>query len=351
MVILGIETSCDETAASVLQYSRGKCMVRSNEVYSQIAVHAKTGGVVPEVAAREHCLKITPVLAAALKNAKVKPAELDAIAVTSGPGLITALMVGVEAGRTLAYRFGKPLIGVNHIAGHVSANWLTNEPIRFPALCLVVSGGHTELLLMKHRDTYQCIGRTLDDAAGEAFDKVAKLMRLGYPGGPAVSKLAEKGGSDAYTLPRPMIHSKNFDFSFAGIKTAVMYMVEGVPGKAKRRGAQPLNAADMAASFQQAVIDVLVTKTIRASREYHCKSVLLAGGVAANKQLRMQMEAAVDSTLPGTRYYQPPIEYCGDNAAMIAARGAFAFERNKKWPWQKVVADPNWELWEKEVKN
>ena len=212
MKVLAIETSCDETSAAVVEFNNGMYTIYSNIVYSQVATHAKTGGVVPEVAAREHCVKIVPVVERALQEAKATKRTIDAITVTAGPGLITSLAVGVEAAQTLAYLWSKPLIPVNHIEGHVAANWLQNIPVLFPALCLVVSGGHTELLLMKREGSYSCIGRTLDDAAGEAFDKVAKLMRLPYPGGPAISKLAEHGNAHAYPLPSPMLNAKNFDF-------------------------------------------------------------------------------------------------------------------------------------------
>ncbi len=341
MRLLGIETSCDETAAAVVDAARGGLLVRANVVLSQIPLHAATGGVVPEVAAREHCVHIAPVVQRALRQAHATPRSISALAVTAGPGLMTSLTVGVEAARTLAYLWKKPLIPVNHIEGHVAGALLQNPAVRYPALALVVSGGHTELLLMAQEGWYRCIGRTLDDAAGEAFDKVAKLLRLPYPGGPAIAELAERGKTDAYTLPRPMLDRTHFDFSFAGIKTAALYLVQGIPGRARRR----IRRADLAASFQQAVIDVLVGKTIRAARQYGAKSVMLAGGVAANGELRTQLQAAVEQALPHTKYFQPALAYCTDNAAMIAARGAQLFALKKHWPWQRVHADPNWEMW------
>ncbi len=345
VTILAIETSCDETSVAVVAYNRGRFVVRSNVVYSQVAMHAKTGGVVPEVAAREHCIKITPVLDAAVKQARVNKKGIDAIAVTAGPGLLTSLLVGVEAARTLAYLWKKPLIPVNHIEAHVASNWLSNQPISFPALCMVVSGGHTELLLMRRQGSYRCIGRTLDDAAGEAFDKVAKLLRLSYPGGPAIAKTAVGANTHRYDLPRPMLKEQNLDFSFAGIKTAVLYRVEGVPMKAGgKKRKERIVTADMAASFQQAVVDVLVGKTVRAAKQYKVKSVLLAGGVAANAELRRQLSEAV-KTIPGVTYHQPALAYCTDNAAMIGARGAFAFQKKRVWPWQRVATNPNWETW------
>lgn len=345
MNILAIETSCDETSAAVVEFENGTYAVRSNIVYSQVATHAKTGGIVPEVAAREHCVKIVPVVERALQKAHAAKRTIDAIAVTAGPGLITSLAVGVEAAQTLACLWNKPLIPVNHIEGHVAANWLANDLIRFPALCLVVSGGHTELLLMKKEGNYVCIGRTLDDAAGEAFDKVAKLLHLPYPGGPSIATLAVKGNPAACRLPRPMLSANNYDFSFAGIKTAVLYLVEGIPGKPTQR--ERIGKADMAASFQQAVIDVLVGKTIRAAKQHGVKSVLLGGGVAANAELRKQLAGAVKRELPKTQYFQPALEYCTDNAAMIGARAVQLFRNKKHWPWKNIQADPNWEVWEK----
>lgn len=373
MKILAIETSCDETSAAVVEHRRGRYVVLSSVFYSQIATHAKTGGVVPEVAAREHCVKIVPVIQEAIKRAGVSQKDIAAVAVTAGPGLLTSLIVGVEAARTLAYLWHKPLIPVNHIEGHVAANWLVNVPVRFPALCLVVSGGHTELLLMKREGEYGVLGRTLDDAAGEAFDKVGKLLGLPYPGGPSISKLAMDGDATRYDLPRSMLSAKNFDFSFAGIKTAVLYLVHGVPGKVKRvaagspatastsneggippNGGDPsrsgawkekIKKADVAASFQQAVIDVLIGKTVRAAKEHGAKSVLLGGGVAANEELRRQLQTAVEQQLPNARYFQPALEYCTDNAAMIGARAVQLYRNKRRWPWKDVEVDPNWELW------
>ncbi|MBI3957059.1 MAG: tRNA (adenosine(37)-N6)-threonylcarbamoyltransferase complex transferase subunit TsaD [Candidatus Kerfeldbacteria bacterium] len=337
-----VETSCDETSAAVVDLERGRFVVRANVVYSQVATHAKTGGVVPEVAAREHAVMITPVIEKAFAQAKTTRRNIDAFAVTAGPGLVTALIVGVEAARTFAAAWDKPLIPVNHIEAHAASNWLANRPIRFPALCLVVSGGHTELLLMTARDRFRCVGRTLDDAAGESFDKVAKLLDLGYPGGPAISKIAADGDPAQYILPRPMLTTKNLDFSFAGIKTAALYLVHGIPGQ---KNPARISVPDVAASFQQAVVDVLVAKTVRAAKQHGAKSVLLAGGVAANTELRRQLTAMVERDLPNATYHQPALEYCTDNAAMIAVRAAFAFARKKSWPWQAVKADPNWETW------
>jgi N6-L-threonylcarbamoyladenine synthase len=342
MRLLGIETSCDETAAAIVEFVHGRFCIRSSVVYSQVKKHAKTGGVVPEVAAREHCVKIAPVIEKAFRDVKIRTGDIDAIAVTAGPGLLTALLVGVEAARTLAIVFRKPVIPINHIEAHAVSSWLNNRTVAFPAICLVVSGGHTELLLMKRRDSFRCVGRTLDDAAGEAFDKVAKLLKRGYPGGLAISRAAIRGDSGRYALPRPMMHTRSFDFSFAGIKTAVSYQSLGFPGKPVRT---PVSAPDMAASFQQAVVDVLVHKTVAAAQRYRCASVLLAGGVAANVNLRRQLAAAVARQLPNATYHQPALEFCTDNAAMIAVRGAFAYAKKRRWPWQRLKADPNWETW------
>ncbi len=220
-----------------------------------------------------------------------------------------------------------------------------NEHIAFPAICLVVSGGHTELLLMKRQGSYECVGRTQDDAVGEAFDKVAKLLHLPYPGGPSISRAAVEGDAYLYKLPRPMLAKKNLDFSFAGMKTAVLYTVRGVPGHAPQKTRGAVSIPDMAASFQQAAVDVLVGKTIRAAQQFKVLSVLLAGGVAANMELRKQLVDAVVRELPYATYFQPALEYCTDNAAMIAARGVFAFQKKRAWPWKTVKADPNWETW------
>lgn len=340
MIILGIETSCDETAAAVLEVGRGRVVVRSHVIASQALTHAKYGGVVPEVAAREHVLAIIPTVDAALKQARVKPAKLDRVAVTAGPGLLTALLVGVETAKALALGWNKPLVRVNHIEGHIASNFLPQSgrsaplaAIKFPALALIVSGGHTELILVKKMGSYKLVGATRDDAAGEAFDKVAKLLGLGYPGGPAISRAAKQGNPAAYTFPRPMLASNNFDFSFSGLKTAVLYKLNG-------RRPTKKQIPDLAASFEQAVVDVLVGKTLRAARQLKVKSLLLGGGVSANALLRSTFEREVKK-IPGLAYFQPNLAFATDNAAMIAMAAAFHKTAD---PLTSVMADSGWEL-------
>lgn len=337
-LILGIETSCDETSAAVVEFNRGNFKVVSNIVSSQIKLHAKTGGVVPEVAAREHVKNVIPVVNKAL--GKVKHTEIDKIAVTYGPGLITSLMVGLQTAKVLSLAWKKPLVGVNHLEGHIYANWLSNPQIKFPCLCLIVSGGHTELVLIKKHGQYKKIGQTRDDAAGEAFDKVAKLLNIGYPGGPIISKRAELGGAQAVELPRPMIQSNNFDFSFAGLKTAVLYEFRKQSPKQRNNKTYIDN---LCASFQQAAIDVLVSKTIRAATKYKVRTVMLAGGVAANKSLRNNLEEKVKSKLNKVIYLQPDLEFCTDNAAMIATAAAWS-KNDGLDEWQNIKADPNLEI-------
>lgn len=341
MVILGIETSCDETAASVVEVKNSKIQVLSNIVSSQIKLHAKYGGVVPSLAAREHTKNIGPVLKLALKKAKVKnfEKEVDLIAVTHGPGLEPSLLVGIAFARTLAWKYGKPLVGVNHLEGHIYSNWLNedfrSEKVKFPVLNLIVSGGHTELVLMGGHGQYKIIGETLDDAAGEAFDKVARLLGLGYPGGPAISKTAEKGNSNTYPLPSPMIKSKNYNFSYAGLKTAVLYLVRDLGGKLNLK-----TERDIAASFQKAATDVLIKKTLRAALEYRVDAIMLSGGVSANILLRSEFKKIAEEN--GLRYSRPQIEYTGDNAAMIALAGYFNFKNKKSaHKWDEVIMDAN----------
>ncbi|MEK7516403.1 MAG: tRNA (adenosine(37)-N6)-threonylcarbamoyltransferase complex transferase subunit TsaD [Patescibacteria group bacterium] len=340
MKILGIETSCDETAVALLEDRGERLRVLHNLVASQVAIHAKYGGVVPEVAARNHVEVIVPLLRKVVGRDAMK---IDAIAVTAGPGLMTSLSVGVETAKVLSYLWDIPLVRVNHLEGHIYSNWL--RPVggnpkseirnpKFPALVLIVSGGHTELVLMKRHGSYKVIGATRDDAAGEAFDKVAKLLKLGYPGGPAISKLAQKGNPSAIPFPRPMIDSADFEFSFAGLKTAVLYLMQK---------SNPV-IADVCASFEQAVVDVLVAKTIRAAKKYKVKTVLLGGGVAANQKLRATLRTALVMELPAVGYREPALEFTGDNAAMIAAAGYFLAQAGRFTPWKRLRADANWEL-------
>ena len=366
MKILGIETSCDETAIAVLDVgSREKMKVLSNAVSSQVKLHAKYGGIVPNLAAREHVKNIGHVFKLALKESKIKIKDIDLMAVTRGPGLAPSLLVGLAFARTIAWKYDKPLVGVNHLEGHIYSNWLKSvgisskfkipaqggrgslneierqNPKFFPVLNLVVSGGHTELVLMKNHGEYKIIGETLDDAAGEAFDKVARLLGLGYPGGPAISKSAEKGDPNAYPLPSPMIRSKNYDFSYAGLKTAVLYLLRDLNPPAGGKKPSQKMVSDVAASFQKAALDVLVLKTVRAVKEYGVSSLFLSGGVSANKELRKRLETEAKKL--GIKYSQPEMEYTGDNAAMIATAGYFS-SRNKKLQdltWDKVEMDAN----------
>ncbi len=332
--ILGIETSCDDTSIAVLDAAQGRFHVRSMVTASQVLAHRKTGGVVPEVAAREHAATIMPTLQAALTKARLRLENIDAIAVTSGPGLATALLVGVETARTLAYATGKPLIGVNHISGHLASCWLNAAPPKLPALALIVSGGHTELLWIEERKI-SLIGKTRDDAAGEAFDKTAKLMGLPYPGGPELSALARKG-TPSIPLPRPMLMEDNFEFSFAGLKTAVSRYLELHPRLT------PHAKADLAASVQTAIVEVLVGKTLRAAQVKKPRSILLGGGVAANAMLRDRLAAAAQAAI--FAFHVAPLPYTTDNGAMIAVAGAMELARGHRTPWQKLDVNPVWEL-------
>ncbi|MBC1359539.1 tRNA (adenosine(37)-N6)-threonylcarbamoyltransferase complex transferase subunit TsaD [Listeria booriae] len=316
-LILGIESSCDETAVSVV--CNGKEML-SNVVASQIESHKRFGGVVPEIASRHHVEQITIVLEEALEQAGVTMADIDAIAVTEGPGLVGALLIGVNAAKTLAFIHNKPLIGVHHIAGHIYANRFETE-MQFPLLSLVVSGGHTELVIMREHGRFDIIGETRDDAAGEAYDKVARTLGLTYPGGVQIDKLAATG-EDSFHFPRAMMDDASYDFSFSGLKSSFINTVHNL-----RQKEMALNEADLAASFQASVVDVLVAKTIRAAKEYDVKQLLLAGGVAANRGLRERLTEQVASELPDLTLIIPPLSLCGDNAAMIAAAGTIMYEQ------------------------
>jgi N6-L-threonylcarbamoyladenine synthase len=340
MKILGIETSCDETALAVVEQKGKDFFIKKDLVFSQIPIHKKYGGVVPEVAARAHVENL-PALLEKLNNKTGK--NIDAIAVVNGPGLITSLRVGVELAKTLSYLWQKPLIAINHIEAHVLANWLSksnSKKIKFPAIALVVSGGHTELILMKKMGEYKKIGQTLDDAAGEAFDKVAKMLGLGYPGGPAVSARARQGRADAIDFPRPLVNKPNFDFSFSGLKTAVLYEARKNPKKLTSNK----YIADLCASFQEAVVDTLVAKTIKAGKKYQIKTIMLAGGVSANQWLRKEMGLAIKKFLPKTNFVMPNIKYTGDNAAMVAAAGALHAKKKDFIGWKKIEVNPNLSL-------
>ncbi len=308
-VILAIETSCDETAASVM---RGGREMLSNVVATQVDFHARFGGVVPEIASRKHTEAIVGVVDEALSQADVGFGGLDAIAVTQGPGLIGALVVGVAYAKGLSLATGLPLVGVNHLEGHILASRLSDPELATPLIALVVSGGHTSLVHVPGWGEYHTLGSTLDDAAGEAFDKVAKLLGLGYPGGPAISRLAEQGDSAAIPFPRAMLHSRDYDFSLSGLKTAVLTYV-----RREQAAGREIDVPDLAASFQAALIDVQVAKAVRAAEEYGVRDFCLGGGVAANTALREALRAALCAH--GVRLSVPPLALCTDNAAMIAA--------------------------------
>lgn len=308
MNILGIETSCDETAASVV--ADGK-EIRSNIVASQVELHARYGGIVPEIASRKHVESINYIVDQAMAEAGVGFADLEAIAVTNRPGLIGALLVGVAAAKSLAYCHDLPLLGINHIEGHIYANFMEHDDLSFPHVCLTVSGGHTLLVEVREGWKYEILGTTQDDAAGEAYDKVSQYLGLGFPGGKVIDDLAKAGDSSAIRFPRPMLERDNYQFSFSGIKTAVRFFVE----KAKAVKALP-PTQDIAASFQAAVVDVLVGKTIRAAKAKNVKAITLTGGVAANSQLRQSMREAGKEI--GAEVYYPRLQLCTDNGAMIA---------------------------------
>ncbi len=310
--ILGIETSCDETAASVTKDGRE---VLSNVVYSQIPLHTIYGGVVPEIASRKHIDKIIHVIDAALSEANIKKEELDAVAVTYNPGLVGALLVGVSVAKAFAYSIKKPLVPVNHIQGHIAANYIAYPDLQPPFVSLVASGGHSHILHIKDYREFEVMGATTDDAAGEAFDKAARVLGLGYPGGPKLNKLAEEGNPEAIRFPRP---HNGYDFSFSGLKTAVINYVH----TAQQKG-EEINKADVAASFQQAVCDVLVNNTVAAAKEIGADKIALAGGVAANTLLRKQMED--EGRKNGLSFYCPPFELCTDNAAMISCAGYYNY--------------------------
>ncbi|MEZ4668627.1 MAG: tRNA (adenosine(37)-N6)-threonylcarbamoyltransferase complex transferase subunit TsaD [Anaerolineae bacterium] len=343
--ILGIESSCDETAAAVVNDGR---TILSNVVASQIDLHARFGGVFPELASRAHVEAINPVVEQAMADAGVGYDELDAIAVTRGPGLVGSLLVGVNYAKGLALASGKPLLGINHLEGHVYSLWLSEQQreINFPVLILIVSGGHSELLLMKDHGIYQRLGGTLDDAAGEAFDKVGRVLGLPFPGGPNIERAAQHGNAAAYNFPRAK-RDESYDFSFSGLKTAVMREVTVPPvvepGKKRTPNRHPklrsdVSVNDVAASFQEALVGALVEKTVRAAKAHDVTEIFLAGGVSANQMLRQKLRA--ESALP-VRY--PPLNLCTDNAAMIAAAGYFRYEAGLRNDLDMDVT-PTWPL-------
>lgn len=390
MHILSIETSCDETAVALVKAEKDKFRVIDNFVSLQIKTHAPFGGVVPNLAAREHLKNLPILLEKIITKNKISSKNIDLIAVTQGPGLIPALLIGTNSAKALAYAWQKPLVGVHHIAGHIYANFIGGchcekhsdksiplntasprylRPLAttsklFPLLALIVSGGHTQLILMKKHMDFRIVGETLDDAAGEVFDKTARILNLGYPGGPAISVCAEKHKIlnqksqinpklkiqkipdykelTVCSLPRPMINSDNLNFSFSGLKTAVLYLIKNNPEILKNK---KMTAA-LCAEFQQAVIDVLISKTLRAAKKYKPKTVLLGGGVSANKELRTQLGKAIEKNIPNAKYQIPDVKYSLDNAAMIAVAGYFQYKLTKSKlkfanNWKALEADAN----------
>lgn len=389
MKILAIETSCDDTGIAILDIDNTGFSVLANLISSQVKIHAPWGGVVPSLAKREHQKSLVPLLEQAIKQSnpinkkftllnsrfaeprrsrgfnrvkiiseilkretellpqflgfikKNSVPDISAIAVTQGPGLEPALWVGVNFARALAFAWSRPLIAVSHLEGHIFASLAQKIKTRgfklkvFPAINLLVSGGHTQLILVKKLGQYKLLGETLDDAAGEAFDKVAKLLGLPYPGGPEISKLAEKGNLDAFNFPRPMLNQKNYEFSFSGLKTAVLYETK------KINKLTPKIKKDIAASFQQTAVEVLVKKTVRAAKEYDAKTVMISGGVAANEKLRLDLAKALKKDLPQTEFLFPDRDLCTDNALMIALAGYFNFKKNKPAKWQNLKANAN----------
>ena len=336
VLILAIESSCDETAASVVKNGRE---VLSNVISSQIALHTLYGGVVPEIASRKHIEKINQVIEEALKEANVELKDITAIAVTYGPGLVGALLVGVSAAKAISFATGIPLIGVHHIEGHISANYIENKELEPPYVCLVVSGGHSHLVVVKDYGEYEIIGRTRDDAAGEAFDKVARAIGLGYPGGPKIDKLSKEGNPDAIRFPRAKVEDSEYDFSFIGLKSAVLNYLNGCQMKGEE-----ICEADVAASFQKAVIDVLVEHALHAVKKYDFDKFAIAGGVASNSSLRKAFEE--ECAKRGITFYHPSPIYCTDNAAMIGVAGYYEYLKGVR-SGMELNAVPNLRLGEK----
>jgi N6-L-threonylcarbamoyladenine synthase len=321
-LILGVETSCDDTSAAVVLNGRS---VLSNIVSSQDQLHQRFGGIVPEIASRRHLEIINPVIDEALARAGVTFAELDGIAVTHGPGLVGSLLVGVSTAKALSFALELPLVAVNHLEGHLYANFLTGANIAFPFLSLIVSGGHTSLLYVTDHGEAEVIGKTRDDAAGEVFDKIARALSLGFPGGPVIERLARQGEADAFSFPRALMTPEGkLDFSFSGVKTAVLNCIH----REREKGAGP-NEADLAAAFQEAVVDALVEKSVLAIKEKGVKQFLLAGGVAANGELRRKLRQRLEALGGGLELLYPPVELCTDNGAMIAAAGYYSLRRGR----------------------
>ncbi|MGN0514020.1 MAG: tRNA (adenosine(37)-N6)-threonylcarbamoyltransferase complex transferase subunit TsaD [Lachnospiraceae bacterium] len=315
VLILAIESSCDETAAAVIRNGRE---VMSNIISSQIDLHTLYGGVVPEIASRKHMEQINQVIEQALETAHVTMEDITAIAVTYGPGLVGALLVGVAEAKALAYATKKPLVGVHHIEGHISANYINNPDLEPPFICLVVSGGHTHLVKVLDYGKYEIIGRTRDDAAGEAYDKVARAVGLGYPGGPKVDKLAKEGNKDAIMFPRAQVEGAPYDFSFSGLKSAVLNYINSCEMKGEE-----INRADLVASFQNAVVESLVSRTIAVAKEFKIDKIAIAGGVASNSALRESMVKECENN--NFKFYRPEPVFCTDNAAMIGVAGYYEY--------------------------
>lgn len=334
--ILAIESSCDETAAAVVKNGRE---VLSNVISSQIELHKLYGGVVPEIASRKHIEKINQVIEEALQEANMTLDDLDAIGVTYGPGLVGALLVGVAEAKAIAYAKNLPLVGVHHIEGHISANYIENKELEPPFICLVVSGGHTHLVCVKDYGKYEIIGRTRDDAAGEAFDKVARAIGLGYPGGPKIDKLSKEGNADAIVFPKAHIEGAPYDFSFSGVKSSVLNYINGCQMKGEE-----YNQADIAASFQKAVTDVLVENAMRAVKEYGLSKLAIAGGVASNSTLRGAMKVACEKN--HVEFYYPSPIFCTDNAAMIGVAAYYEYISGTRHGWD-LNAVPNLKLGER----
>jgi len=355
LTILGIETSCDDTCIAILKIKNYQLKILSNIVSSQVKIHRKYGGVYPALAKREHQKNLPLVFKKALRRAKLSSKKIDLIAVTIGPGLEPCLWMGINFAKALSNKLKLPIVPVNHIEAHILANWLSpggenpksqtlNSKDIFPAICLVVSGGHTQLILMKSYGHYKILGETRDDAAGECFDKTARILGLDYPGGPAIEAKASKfkiqNSKFKISLPRPMIYQKNYDFSFSGLKTAVLYKVKSE--KRKKKEEKFIQA--MCVEIQQAIIDVLIYKTLKAARNYKVKSIILGGGVTANKELRKQFRSNVKAQMSNIKFLVPDKKYCTDNAAMVAVAGYFSFKRRHTKDPEKIEANANLRL-------
>jgi len=346
MLILAIETSCDDTGAAVLKVGGStknpSFEILANTTSSQDEIHSPFGGIVPNLACRAHEENLPPVIYNTLRKAAEKLKtdtknlikKIDFIAVTSGPGLSPSLLMGVSAARALAFSWKKKVVPVNHLVAHIYANFLENPRIQFPALALIVSGGHTQLVLIKKHLDFKTIGQTKDDAAGETFDKAARILEIGYPGGPAVAKRAKMGNIKAFNLPRPMINTNDYDFSFSGLKTAILYLVKSLGNLSETQ------KNNLCASIQDAIVDVLVTKTIRATKKYKVKSIILGGGVSANEMLTAQMKKETKKLK--LNFYAPPRSLCTDNAQMIAV--ASYYLKSKSTSWKKIKVNANWKI-------